>query len=75
MGIHRETVGAEFVAGGKTGQWADLSSLAVVETHRKVLGKPVDGPGDGTTVERRYYISRLAGCDGVAAGESPAVAA
>ena len=45
------------------GQWKGLKSVGVVETRRKVSGKAQEGSGDGTTIERRYYISSLPGCD------------
>jgi len=45
------------------GQWKGLKSVGVVETRRKVSGKAREGSGDGTTIERRYYISSLPRCD------------
>ena len=45
------------------GQWKGLKSVAVVESRRKVAGQAKEGLGDGTTIERRYYISSLPGND------------
>lgn len=45
------------------GPWKGLQSVAVVESRRKVAGKAKEGVGDGTTIERRYYISSLPGGD------------
>jgi predicted transposase YbfD/YdcC len=43
------------------GDWPGLRSLAVVESHRQVLGR--------TSVERRYYISSRCGTDAEAMAE------
>jgi predicted transposase YbfD/YdcC len=51
------TSDVSWVPGGD--QWAGLRSVAVVESHRQVIG----GAACGGSLERRYYISSLPGDD------------